>query len=300
MPISEKRTRYPKPRPGSIMGDLTRPRQYSSVRPAATVTQPSSASASGAGVGRGTGVGSGVGSGVGVGVGSGVGVGVGSGVGVAVAVGVDVSRAVGGRGRRVAVVSVLGSRPGRSLRGRLPAGAGAPGRPVCRIGRRDGGPRLDRWRRPSASAWPRRPRRSAPASRPRDRRRRRSARLSGRAACGQSTTARPTIVRARSATPESRTSRSRGAAALERGVRVAGPVSVQGESRPRSRRACRPRGRSGSAGRRSERRARRSGGTDPVRDLIGAQDDRRGRRPRACSSRGRSGAAAHTCRSTGR
>src|SRR6185369_4433017 len=28
-PISEKRTRYPQPRPGSIMGDLIRPRQYS-------------------------------------------------------------------------------------------------------------------------------------------------------------------------------------------------------------------------------------------------------------------------------
>ena len=110
MPISEKRARYASPRPGSIMGDLSRQRQCSScgLGPPPREVGPTrlGAALGGRPQGVGSGVGAGVGSGVGPasapgsgrawvrGSGPGVGSGVGAGVGSAVAVG------VGGRARR--------------------------------------------------------------------------------------------------------------------------------------------------------------------------------------------------------
>ena len=174
MPISEKRTRYPQPRPGSIMGDLLRPRQYSRCdlarpsrnHPQATVT------ATGAGLG---GVGVGVGSGVGVGRrlrGRGRASGPGSGrVSVtgstrASAVGVGVGRSSGW-----VAVSLSAQAVGVAGQGSRPPVARAwpaERRSSPASGRAHRSRRQPRpWPPPWPSASPHR--RSVPASRPRDR-----------------------------------------------------------------------------------------------------------------------------------
>ena len=242
---------------------------------------------------------------------SGVGVGVGSGVGVAPVVG------VGGRARRRASGSARASRsasasrPGK-LRGRLPGRRRRAGDDRRRrIGRRHRGPRLTGCAGVVGSAVAASTSPVGPGVT--------TVRLTPKmlcsgspvGPCGQSTTAtRPMVASASSAMPESRTSRSRGAARRRDG-------GVSASARPAPRLAgscggravrlrrpppCRPRGERPAPTDRQAPEAQLASLRWPRSDT---RPDRRSGRPaepapRACSSRGRSGAARRTCRSTGR